>query len=440
MPLSDFYPTLANVLTEREERWHSRVENAHEKTIAAVTLRLPFALRMCYSDLLNTAADPLSDIGLKHCFTSATADGFVSFFQTEEAAERIKRRTVLLEEQLPYGRFLDIDVNDEKGAVSRQDLGLPPRTCLVCGSPAWDCVKSHRHTNEDIAECLEKVLYPVGKTPETVIARCASLAAQDELRLLYKPGLVTPITNGCHEDLNFPLMWNCLRHLDSFWAFCVESGMNTEAASPEFLSRLRQAGVEAEKIMFDVSSGVNTYRGLLYLLGILCAAAGFAYAHHQGAEGVFAAARSMAADELNRDPKTHTRAKDLGFSYYAGARGEAASGFETVQGALKFLSERKQKAPSRADALTDTLTYLIWHTYDTNVLGRGGSEGLYFMQVSAYNTLEAGGLLTKEGTDLYRRFLLGTLQRNLSPGGAADLLICTAFLDRISSLLGENAL
>ena len=440
MPLSDFYPTLTDVLSEREKRWHSRVENAHEKTVAAVTLRLPFALRMCYPDLLNTAADPLSDIGLKHRFTSLTADGFVSFFQTEEFAERIKRRTVLLEEQLPYGRFLDIDVNDEKGTVSRQDLGLPPRTCLVCGLPAWDCVKSHRHTNEDIAECLEKVLYPVGTTPGALIARCASLAAQDELRLLYKPGLVTPITNGCHKDLNFSLMGNCLRHLESFWSFCVESGMNTEEASPEFLARLRRAGVEAEKIMFTVSSGVNTYRGLLYLLGILCASVGFAYAHHQGTEGVFAAARSMAADELNRDPHTRTRAKDLGFSYYAGARGEAASGFKTVQEALKFLSERKLKSPSREDALTDTLTYLIWHTYDTNVLGRGGSDGLYFMQSSAHSTIEAGGLLTEEGTELYRRLLLETLHRNLSPGGAADRLICTAFLDRITPLLGEKSL
>ena len=78
--------------------------------------------------------------------------------------------------------------------------------------------------------------------------------------------------------------------------------------------------------------------------------------------------------------------------------------------------------------------------YDTNVLGRGGSDGLYFMQGSAYNTIEAGGLLTEEGTELYRRLLLGTLHRNLSPGGAADLLICTVFLDRITPLLGEKSL
>ncbi len=440
MPLSDFLPTLESVLADREERWHRRAELAHGNTVVSVTLRLPFAQRPCYPDILNEALSPLQAIGLTFETSLTTSDGPVFLFLTKSSAESIKRKTVLLEEQLPIGRFLDIDVSNEKGAVSRQNLGLPPRTCLVCGSPAWTCIKFRRHTNEEITSCLEKVLYPVGTTSGAQISRCASLAAQDELRLLYKPGLVTPITNGCHQDLNFSLMWNCLRHLESFWSFCVECGMNTEEASPEFLARLRQAGIEAEKIMFAVSSGVNTYRGLLYLLGILCAAVGFAYERHQGTEGVFAAARSMAADELNRDPYTRTRAKDLGFSYYAGARGEAASGFKTVQGALKFLSERKLKSPSRADALTDTLTYLIWHTYDTNVLGRGGSDGLYFMQGSAYNTIEAGGLLTEEGTELYRRLLLGTLHRNLSPGGAADLLICTVFLDRITPLLGEKSL
>ncbi len=438
MSLSDLLPTMESVLADREKRWQLRAQLAQKKTLVAVTLRLPHALRLGYLDLLEKALCSLQGIGLVLKTRLKNADGLAYIFETEESAESVKRKAIFLEDKLPIGRFLDIDVSDSEGALSRQELGLPARTCLVCGNPAWDCIKSARHTIDDIQGTIEKILFPIEKTPEGQIARCAALAAKEELRLLFKPGLVTPISNGSHKDLDFHLMSESLECLKPFWQECAKKGLAAQKASPEFLSELRILGLEAEKRLFDLTSGVNTYRGLLYLLGILCAAVGFAFAHKQRLEDVFEITRAIAAEELKRIPNTHTRAKDQGFSSYAGARGEAASGFETVYQAYEFFLERKRKASSRAEALTDTLIYLISKTCDTNVLGRGGSEGLLFMQQSATEILKADGLLTPKGTNLYRQFLLETLQRNLSAGGAADLLICTSFLDRIAFLFGEQ--
>ena len=438
MPLSDLLPTMESVLSAREKRWQLRAGLAEKKTVVSVTLRLPHALRLCYPDILEKALRPLQDIGLVLHASLKDADGLAYIFESEESAERVKRNTVSLEDKLPIGRFLDIDVSDSDGAKSRQELGFPARPCLVCGNPAWECIKSERHSTDEILGVIERTLFPIEKNLEAQIARCAALAAEEELRLLYKPGLVTPITNGAHKDLDFHLMSKALECLKPFWLECAKRGLSAERASPEFLAELRHIGLEAEKRMFDACSGVNTYRGLLYLLGILCAAVGYAISHHQRIEDVFEITRSMAAEELKRNPNTRTRAKEQGFSSYAGARGEAASGFKTVQKALEFLIGRKQKDYPRAEALTDTLIHLISNTYDTNILGRGGSEGLLFMQLSANEILKACGILTQKGTNLYRWLLLETLQRNLSPGGAADLLICTPFLDRIAFLFRDK--
>ncbi len=439
MPLADLLPTMESVLSDREKRWQLRTELAQKKTVVSVTLRLPHALRLGYPDILEKALCSLRDVGLVLKTPLKDADGFATIFESEEPAERVKRNTVILEDKLPIGRFLDIDVSDSTGVKSRQEFGLPARRCLVCGNPAWDCIKSGRHSTDEILGVIERVLFPIETNLETQIARCAAIAAAEELRLLYKPGLVTPISNGAHKDLDFHLMSQALECLEPFWRECAKRGLSADKAAPEFLAELRHLGIEAEKRMFDASSGVNTYRGLLYLLGILCAATGYAISHHQRAEDVFEVSRLIAAKELKRIPNTRTRAKELGFSSYAGARGEAASGFKTVHKALEFFLERKRKASTRAEALTDTLILLISITFDTNVLGRGGSEGLLFMQLSASEILKAGGILTKKGTNLYRQFLLETLQWNLSPGGAADLLICTAFLDRIAFLFRDKS-
>lgn len=63
-----------------------------------------------------------------------------------------------LEEQLPYGRLLDIDVLDGEGAhISRAELGLPERGCLVCGAPGRACAASRAHTLEELEIAQERI-------------------------------------------------------------------------------------------------------------------------------------------------------------------------------------------------------------------------------------------------------------------------------------------
>lgn len=437
MSCADLLPSLSDVLSAREERATWREQLAGGGTVLAATLRLPHALRLAHPDLLSEAAARIEATGFRSAGEALGADGRALFFLTDETPGQAKEKTIGLEDSLSIGRFLDLDVNGTQGAISRADLGRAPRTCVVCGAPVWECIRGGRHTEDEVAAVLEAVRFPAPKTTADGISRAAQIAAEEELRLLVKPGLVTPLTNGCHTDLNFPLMLESLAVLAPWWRHCAEAGVNAEAATPRLLASLRLAGLEAEIAMMEVTQGANAYRGLIYLLGILCAAAGWAQARGKSLLAVFDVAAALAADELCRTPDTITKAKARGLPM-AGARGEASMGFPSVLQALRFLVREKERAARRADALSNTLLFLMSGTEDTNVAGRGGPEGLAWLQRAADAALQCGGLRTHDGTERYRALIAEAKQRNLSPGGSADLLIATLFLERLAPLFGEN--
>lgn len=58
---------------------------------------------------------------------------------------RLKEEALSLEEGLPWGRILDIDVLTEAGSLSRQLLGRPLRSCLLCDLPSKICARQARH-------------------------------------------------------------------------------------------------------------------------------------------------------------------------------------------------------------------------------------------------------------------------------------------------------
>ena len=69
---------------------------------------------------------------------------------------------------------------------------------------------------------------------------------------------------------------------------------------------------------------------------------------------------------------------------------------------------------------------------DTCVLSRAGMPGLIAMQSGARAVLTAGGSATVQGRKALAGLDAQMLALNASPGGAADLLAATLFLDRVS--------
>lgn len=71
----------------------------------------------------------------------------------------VKRITVYLEENHPLGRLYDIDVYDGNGrGVSREELGIAARRCLICNKDAKICGRNRSHGVEELYERVEEII------------------------------------------------------------------------------------------------------------------------------------------------------------------------------------------------------------------------------------------------------------------------------------------
>ena len=87
-----------------------------------------------------------------HCPTGSEA-----YFVVDGEVQVLKRRTCGLEESLPYGRLLDMDVHTKSGQLSRVDAGYLPRGCMVCGKTGSACASRRLHSLEELLETFNRL-------------------------------------------------------------------------------------------------------------------------------------------------------------------------------------------------------------------------------------------------------------------------------------------
>jgi triphosphoribosyl-dephospho-CoA synthase CitG len=259
------------------------------------------------------------------------------------------------------------------------------------------------------------------------IAQLARNAAILEVSVSPKPGLVCPETSGAHKDMDYHTFINSALSLQDYFTHCVEIGYKPLSSLEKF-ALLRQAGIAAEDKMFAITKGVNTHKGLIFSLGIICCATGtlqtqtpqdpVAEICHEAAKMV----KGIVANELahgTRNPKTAGERIYLTHGI-TGVRGEAEAGFPHVIAAYACLQEAIDTY-SWNDACCQALLYLIIHTQDTNVINRQGLTGLHTLQAGAK------ALPLKNFQKNYRAYCIQSTRQNLSPGGCADLLALAIF-------------
>jgi triphosphoribosyl-dephospho-CoA synthase len=261
------------------------------------------------------------------------------------------------------------------------------------------------------------------------LGHLASLCLKLEVETHPKPGLVSHIDNGAHSDMNATLLCRSAETLMPFFRELAAAG--AEGAG---MNRLRAIGVAAERAMLAATYGVNTHRGAIFGLGLLCAAAGY-----RNAVGIRKSLGRLVlerwGDDILSGPVSLRSHGAVASRRYGagGARAEAAGGFPSVYDiALPALRAARELAPRDEEAVrVQTCMRLIAEVTDTNLLHRGGAEGLHFAQASAASFLAAGGVGSpgwrKHVAEIHQAFV----SRNLSPGGSADLLAMALFVDRL---------
>jgi triphosphoribosyl-dephospho-CoA synthase len=259
------------------------------------------------------------------------------------------------------------------------------------------------------------------------LARLALLCLKLEVETYPKPGLVSHVDNGAHSDMDAELLCRSADTLTPFFRDLAIAG--AEGAG---MTRLRAIGIAAERAMLAATRGVNTHRGAIFGLGLLCAAAGYrsALGFRKSLGGLVS--QRWGEDILSGPISLRSHGAGASRRYGAGgARAEAVCGFPSVYDiALPALHAARKLAPHDEEAVRiQTCMTLIADVTDTNLLHRGGPEGLRFAQASVSTFLASGGIGSPgwrgRAIDIHHAFVA----RNLSPGGSADLLAMVLFVD-----------
>lgn len=262
----------------------------------------------------------------------------------------------------------------------------------------------------------------------------------DEATLAPKPGLVDARSNGAHADMSLPLMVASAHSLRDGFVAMAQAGQQARRIDVALRERLGALGRDAEAAMLRATGNVNTHRGAIWALGLLAGAAGWLGKTRGTVPHAPAIARMAAviARLPDRHRPAHTGNKgELARAAFGvgGAREQAEAGFPHVMGiGLPALREARARGDAEPTAQVNALLAIMARLDDTCVLARAGLAGLADVQAGAEAVLDAGGIGTLAGR---RRLhdLEATMQaRNASPGGSADLLAATLFLDRIGAL------
>jgi triphosphoribosyl-dephospho-CoA synthase len=275
--------------------------------------------------------------------------------------------------------------------------------------------------------------------PEPAASALGALAARAlrvELALTPKPGLVDRANAGSHPDMDLALFQRSIAVLAPRFPDFVRQGRASRRQEPEpALHQLRTLGRACESAMFLATGGVNTHKGGIFALGLLLAAAGRSgsTAPDRLCREVSRLCAGLVTAELAGQDRPRT-AGELAYAQLgmAGARGEAASGFATVRlHALPAFLAMRARGASRERALHAALLQLLAFNADTNLVRRGGPAGLALVQARARDLLDAGGVDRPDYREGLRRLDAELIDRNLSPGGSADLLAVTWMLAQL---------
>lgn len=264
------------------------------------------------------------------------------------------------------------------------------------------------------------------------LAQTASQCLVDEAHLSPKPGLVDRRGSGAHQDLDLALMErSAYSLLPTFHALAQHSWQRpADIALRETIGRL---GREGEANMMQATAGVNTHRGALWALGLLVSATAMLGGKdhiHKITETAAALARLPDAGA----PKIFSKGLRASRRWQVpGAREEAQQAFPHITRlALPQLHRSRAAGANEEEARLDALMAIMTSLSDTCVLSRAGMTGLTTMHQGAEQVLSAGGCATVAGKTALSRLESQMLAQNASPGGAADLLAATLFLDRVS--------
>lgn len=270
--------------------------------------------------------------------------------------------------------------------------------------------------------------------PDAIATRAVA-ALIDEACLTPKPALVDRRGSGAHRDLSLDIMLRSAKALHPTFVAIARASADLDP-SQTLREQLARIGREGEIAMMHATAGSNAHRGAIWIVGLLCAGAAM-HAPDDSAAICASAARIARFKDRYAPASAQTSHGARVSARYrvAGARGEACDGFpHALEIGLPALGAARCRNLDENDARLEALVAIMASLDDTCLLHRGGMTALRVAQYGARRVLDAGGVASASGKTALHELDRELLALDASPGGAADLLAATLFLDSLRRL------
>lgn len=273
-------------------------------------------------------------------------------------------------------------------------------------------------------------------------ARLIFEALLEEVSVTPKPGLVDRHDTGAHRDMDIGTFCKSAITIAPYLAEMYETGLSFPGKPEALFGYLKFLGTEAESAMLSATAGVNTHKGAIYTLGLISGALGLCLRGKASChilelkETISRMCREDIAAYWRELPRKETASHgEILYLQYGekGVRGEAAEGFPILmETAFPNLCRYRMAGLSENDACINTLLHIMVVLNDTNVISRGDYGSLLRLKRRAADVLALGGIQSPAGCRAMIQMNEDCVERNLSPGGAADLLAAAIFLWKLT--------
>ena len=385
---------------------------------------LKYFLKSNLIEIQNNDAVEISD-DAGDFFIVPCSTGFLHLSELKQICEDF-------EENHPLGRFIDVDLNDDRGNTISSGKS---KLCFFCqDKPAIECRCENAHDPEQLRSFMFSKMseYCRKQRESAIIRQIASFGLKAllyEISLSPKPGLVDKFSNGSHADMNYLTFVDSSVAISGWFNDMVRAGFSFQDDDlTKALPIIRNIGLRMESAMYNATRNINTQKGIIFLMGLSLFASGklFSQSDQFETELFRNIIKDICKDLVRKELINSSRSKishgEQIFQKYGfgGARGEAESGFRSV---FEFgLSQLTGVAELNDITMIKSFLAIASNNMDTNILYRRGRNVLSDFQLLCKKAVE------DFNDKNYSAVIEFCKSENISPGGSADLLAVTIFV------------
>ncbi|MFV0498826.1 MAG: triphosphoribosyl-dephospho-CoA synthase [Bacilli bacterium] len=365
----------------------------------------------------------------------ASADGNYYLVQINDREELIIKNELIMLEEQAFGRYIDLDLyTNLEHSISRGSLGIKSRKCIICGGKTIECMRMSKHSAEEVLSKMER---DVKVQLVNELVSYAKEAMTEEVSVDLKFGLVTKNSCGKHLDMDYNLFIKSIESISQNIFAYANVGFDLNENSFE---TLRTIGIDIENSMFNATNGVNTHKGLIFLLGFVMPSIIDCLYNNKQFTTIEKNIKFLAKD-IMKDFTTKKIKNTFGVKSYVkysilGVRGEVLNGLDKVFNAVRLFECYEG---TNDKLVLDLLLHYMSILDDTVILHSQDLGFLKYLKTVARNIIDVGGSRSESGLNLIKAYTNEFINLGVSPGGSADMVAITLLLLKVKKQFYREA-